>query len=199
MLNLHRMTSCTLLYSSSLPLYSDRLILSSGILFTYIDATRTRTYWEHITWVLSSQTIGGLAGLRENTCHVTATCCDLTSPRTHGKHIFPQCCLRVFRAWPRDDVLILLRVGTCLWSYRLAIRIHVTLYLLCCSVFLWSFPLFSLYFYYWVCVIYSIGSWYMTLSVRIFGRSRSRLWCPFLCLSYILQSLVLFRRFSVKI
>jgi hypothetical protein len=35
----------------------------------------------------------------------------------------------VFRAWPRDDVLLFLHVGTCLQSCDLAMGIHVTLLL----------------------------------------------------------------------
>jgi hypothetical protein len=79
-LSLHRLTSCTLLYSSSLllacctpPAYRytpASYLLSLGILLTYIDAARTRTYRKHIMWSLSSQSIGVLAGPTENTCHV---------------------------------------------------------------------------------------------------------------------------------
>jgi hypothetical protein len=96
------------------------LTLSLGILFTYIDAARTQTYRKHITWSLSSQSIGSLAGPTENIGHVTATYCCVTSPRTQRKHSFTYCCVPVFRAWPRNDVLLLLRVGTCLRSYGLA-------------------------------------------------------------------------------
>jgi hypothetical protein len=48
-----KLTAC-LLYSSSLPLYSGRLLLSLGILLTYIDATRTRTYRKHVTRSLAT-------------------------------------------------------------------------------------------------------------------------------------------------
>jgi hypothetical protein len=51
-----------LLYSSSLPLYSSCLLLSLGILLTYIDTGQSQTYRKHITWLLSSQSIGALTG-----------------------------------------------------------------------------------------------------------------------------------------
>jgi hypothetical protein len=93
MLNLHRLTSCVLLrltacllYSSSLPLYSGRLLLSLEILLTYIDAAQTRTYREHITWSLSSLSIGALASPTENTCHVISKHCCVTSLRMRKLH-----------------------------------------------------------------------------------------------------------------
>jgi hypothetical protein len=61
-----------------------------------------------------------------------ALLCDVTvhAPvaRTKRKHSFPYCCLCVCRAWPRDDILLLLRVGICLGSCDLAMGIHVTIF-----------------------------------------------------------------------
>jgi hypothetical protein len=104
-------------------------VLSLGILLTYTDAARTRTYRKHITWSLTSQSIGAFVGPTENTRHVTVTYCCVTPPRTQGKHSFLYCCVRVFRALPRDDVLLLLRVRTCLRSCGLAMGIHITIHL----------------------------------------------------------------------
>jgi hypothetical protein len=123
-----KLTAC-LLYSSSLPLYSGRLLLTFWIPLTYTDAARTRTYRKHITWSLPSQPTGPLAGPTRNTCHVTATYSYVTPPRRQRKHSFPYCCARVFRAWPGDDVLLLLRVGTCWQSCGLEMGIHVTIYM----------------------------------------------------------------------
>jgi hypothetical protein len=44
-----------------------------------------------------------------------------------AKHGLLYSCVRVFRAWPGDDVPLLLRVGTCLRCCGLVIRIHVTI------------------------------------------------------------------------
>jgi hypothetical protein len=50
---------------------------------------------------------------------------DVTAD-TENSHLY--CSVRVFRAWPRDDVLLLLRVGACLQSCGLEMGIHVTIY-----------------------------------------------------------------------
>jgi hypothetical protein len=86
MLSLHRLTSCAVLCSSSLPLYSGHLLLSLGILLTYIDTAWTWTYRKHITWSLSSHSIGTLAGPEENTYHVISKYCCVTSLRRRKLH-----------------------------------------------------------------------------------------------------------------
>jgi hypothetical protein len=62
-------------------------------------------------------------------CHILL--CDVTAhepfTRTQRKHSFLYFSVRVFRAWPRDDVLLLLPVGTCLRSCCLAMGMHVTI------------------------------------------------------------------------
>jgi hypothetical protein len=80
-----KLTAC-LLYSSSLPLYYGRLLLSLGILLTYTDAARTRTYRKHITGSLSSQSIGALSGPKKSTCHVISKHCCVTSLRMRKLH-----------------------------------------------------------------------------------------------------------------
>jgi hypothetical protein len=88
-LSLHRLTSCTLLYSSSLPLYSCRLLLTPpahSLLRNSAHLCRRTTDMYHrkhmshdgypasplARWLLPT----------ENTCHVTATyCCgDVIAP-----------------------------------------------------------------------------------------------------------------------
>jgi hypothetical protein len=63
---------------------------------------------------------------KKKTCQATVIYCCVTSPRTQRKHSFPYCCVPVFRAWPRDDVLLFLLVGTSLRSHGLTMGIHVT-------------------------------------------------------------------------
>jgi hypothetical protein len=149
-LNVHRLTSCTLLYSSSLLLacllHSSSLPLYSGRLLTYLLTHSLPAYSEsaHL-WRRSTDTTHRKHMPRDamHYCDVTAHApvprtkrkhmsrdrylllCD--SPRTQRKHSFPYCCVRVFRAWPRDEVLLLLRVGTCLLSCGLAIGSHITI------------------------------------------------------------------------
>jgi hypothetical protein len=100
-LSLHRLTSCILLYSSSLPLYSGRLLLYScwqllTCLLTHSlpASSESAHLWrrstdtphrKHVTWryalCVTSQRMRQLRGQKENTCHMTATYCCVTSRR----------------------------------------------------------------------------------------------------------------------
>jgi hypothetical protein len=125
-----KLTVC-LLYSSSLPLYSGRLLThysNFGILLTYIEVARTPAYRKHMTWSLSSQSIGALAGPTANMSRDRyLLLCDATAGR--NKTEFPLL-LRArssILAWFKYDVLPLLHVGICLRSCGLAMGIHVTI------------------------------------------------------------------------
>jgi hypothetical protein len=54
-----------------------------------------------------------------------------SAERTHRKHSFLYCCVLIFRAWPRDDVLQFLHAWTCLRSCCPAMCIHVTIHMSC--------------------------------------------------------------------
>jgi hypothetical protein len=132
MLNLHRLASCTLLYSSSLLLACSRVSTATTTRncsepswsLTYIATERTcitgNTYH-----VIAIQPVywRKLHGHTAITCHVTATYCCVTSPRTR-----------------KTQLPLLLRVGTCLKSYCLAKRWSNPLQ--CIWIFAVSFCLF---------------------------------------------------------
>jgi hypothetical protein len=52
---------------------------------------------------------------------ITVHYCDISAhapiAQTKRKHTFPTCCVHIFWVWTRDDVLLLLHVGTCLQSW----------------------------------------------------------------------------------
>jgi hypothetical protein len=84
-LSLHRITSCTLLYSSSLPLYSGRLVLSLGILLTYRRGTDTDLQKTH--HVIAIQPAHWRSGWTyKNICHVISKHCCVTSLRMCKLH-----------------------------------------------------------------------------------------------------------------
>jgi hypothetical protein len=121
MLNLHRLTSCTLLCSSSLMPACFLVCMLLLLLLQLRNSTHLYSrgtdihHRKHVTWSLSSQSIGTSCTDIEKTCHVTATHCCVTSQWTRKTqlplllHVGPRlqsCCLAMRWSNPSKFVFI---------------------------------------------------------------------------------------------
>jgi hypothetical protein len=83
------------------------LLLEQILPLTYIGAERTRTYSKtHITWSLSSQSIGASRADIQKTCHVSATYFCVTSPQTWKTTTSNFCVLDLFTELLPGNALI---------------------------------------------------------------------------------------------
>jgi hypothetical protein len=137
MLSLHRPTSSsssTTNFPWLSPCFLVRVLLSLIFVtcncFIYIGEERTWTYSKHIS---RDRYPASLLARRSDIQKTHVTWSSPTAAWRHRDYeknsLFR--CVRLSRAWPRDDVLLLLLVGTCLRSCCLAMRWHVTV--LVCS------------------------------------------------------------------
>jgi hypothetical protein len=122
-LSLHRPTSTWLspyLLVSVLP-----LLFVTCNCFTYVAERRTCTYSKYISRDRYPASLLVRRWDLQKT-HITWPPTSTWRHGGHGKQSLLYCRVRIFRAWPTDNV-ILLRVGTCLLSCGLAMGIHVTM------------------------------------------------------------------------
>jgi hypothetical protein len=139
MLNLYRLTSCTLLYSLTYCLLAVLLQLTAilrPLTYTLLHLRNSAhlyrscmdTDLQKTHDVIAIQPVHWRSGWTYRK-HISRDrylpLCDVTTDTK--KHSFPYCCVRLFRAWLRDDVHLLLRFGICLQSCGLAMGIHVTI------------------------------------------------------------------------